>query len=252
MTTISGNRILRSLNVQDRERVAKSARHVSLAKGEIFARSDEAARAVLFPDGAVVSLMLTYSDGSTIEMATIGREGSTGIVASLGGNIEIANHIVQIPGRAVAVPFSEFKSLIENLPQLKSLVCQHAQLFLFQVLVSGGCNGVHRTEQRLARWLLTMHDRVDGDEVPLTHDFLADMLGVHRPSVSVAAGLLQSDGLISYRRGLIRIIDRDGLENASCECFRLIETAKRSLLPGGDAPAAGAWSPYGDRNSETG
>lgn len=142
----------------------------------------------------------------------------------------MANRVfVQIPGEAERLPAAAFSALIERLPALRRLMLRYALALVTQVAQGSACNRLHPVEARCARWLLMTHDRVDGDAFPLTQDFLAQMLGASRPSVSIAAGVLQKAGLIRYTRGVIEVLDRPGLEAASCECYGVIAGEFRRL-----------------------
>jgi CRP-like cAMP-binding protein len=186
---------------------------------------------VYFPDSGVVSIVGVYPDGSIIEMATIGREGGTGFQAVFGAKTSSARLLVQLPGTAAKMSRRAFIRAVETLPAFRSVMHAHVHAFLEQVMISAACNGAHGLRQRLARWLLMMHDRHDSDELPLTQDLLAEMLGVHRPSITNAVGELQRQGLIDSGRGRVRLLDRDGLMKASCECYGLVKTRIAQHLP---------------------
>ena len=171
-------------------------------------------------------------DGTRVEVATIGNEGIVGIPAFLGAQGMGARDVyqVQVPGQVVAMEAREFLKATRREP-LRGLVQRYAQALFSQVTQQVACNGLHSVEERCSRWMLLTHDRVGSDEFPLTQEFLAQMLGVRRASVSMAAGILQSAGFIRYSRGQVAIIDREGLENASCDCYRVIRTEFDRLLP---------------------
>jgi hypothetical protein len=171
-------------------------------------------------------------DGSSIEIATVGNEGIVGVPVFLTAESMGARDFynVQVPGRAVAVSSRSFLEAT-GLDPLRGLVMRYTQALFSQVAQQVACNVLHSVVERCSRWMLLTHDRVGSDEFPLTQEFLAQMLGVRRASVTVAAGTLQSAGLIRYSRGQIAIIDRDGLENRACECYRIIRTEFDRLLP---------------------
>ncbi len=152
---------------------------------------------VFFPDSGVVSVVAVYADGSIIEMATIGREGCTGMQAVFGDKNSSVRLLVQIPGSAAKMSRAAFMRAMESMPSFRSLIHAHIQVFLEQVLVSVACNGAHSLKQRLSRWLLMMRDRSDHDILPITHDLLAEMLGVQRPTITNAARELERAGLIA-------------------------------------------------------
>jgi len=186
---------------------------------------------VFFPDSGVVSVVAVYADGNIIEMATIGREGCTGVQAALGAKSSSVQLLVQIPGTAAKMSRASFMRAIRSVPSLRSLMNAYLQAFLEQVLVSVACNGAHSLKERLARWLLMMRDRCDDDAMPITQSLLAEMLGVQRPSLTNAVQQLERAGLIAYRRGQVTILDRPGLMEASCECYRLVRARVAFHLP---------------------
>jgi CRP-like cAMP-binding protein len=155
--------------------------------------------------------MAVYSDGGTIEMATIGREGCTGVQAVFGAKISSARFFVQIPGSAAKMSRAAFNRAMGSVPSFRNLMYGYVHAFLEQVMVSGACNGAHSLPQRLARWLLMMRDRSDGDELPITQNILAEMLGVQRPTITNAARELERAGLIERGHRQLTIRDRRGL-----------------------------------------
>ena len=186
---------------------------------------------VFFPDSGVVSVVAVYANGSIIEMATIGREGCTGMHAPFGAKASSIRLLVQIPGSATKMSRANFARAMASMPSFRNLMSAYIQAFLEQVLVSVACNGAHSLKQRLARWLLMMRDRTDEDALLITHSLLAEMLGVQRPSIWNVAQELERAGLIECGRRQITILDRQGLIEASCECYRLVRTRVALHLP---------------------
>ncbi|HVA14754.1 MAG TPA: Crp/Fnr family transcriptional regulator [Stellaceae bacterium] len=186
---------------------------------------------VFFPDRGVVSVVAVYADGRIIEMATIGREGCTAVQAILGAKISSVRLLVQIPGDATKMSRAAFTRAMASMPHFRSLMYEYVQAFLEQVLVSVACNGAHSLKERLARWLLMMSDRSDGETLAITQSLLAEMLGVQRPSITNAAEQLERAGLIARGRRQVTILDRKGLIDASCECYQLVRTRVASHLP---------------------
>ncbi len=176
-------------------------------------------------------MVALYANGDIIEMATIGREGCTGLQAIFGATRSSVRFLVQLPGSAAKMPRAAFARALESIPSFQDLMVRYVQAFLEQVLVSGACNGAHSLKQRLARWLLMMHDRSDGDTLALTQDLLAEMLGARRPSVTQVIGDLERAGLIEPGRGHITILDRRGLKKQSCECYQLVRDRVAFHLP---------------------
>ena len=186
---------------------------------------------VFFPDSGVISVVAVYANGSVIEMATIGREGCTAIQAFFGAKTSSVRLLVQIPGSATKMSRAAFARAMESVPSFRKLMSAYVHAFLEQVLVSVACNGAHSLKERLARWLLMMRDRSDGDALPITQNLLAEMLGVQRPTITNAARELERTGLIARGRRQVTILDRQGLTKASCECYRLVRTRLAFHLP---------------------
>lgn len=231
MTHTTRNRVLLSLTSDIRRVVLDDCEEIELEGRTTLARLGEPTGSVYFPETMVISTLANYRDGSTIEMANIGREACTGINLTLGHTDQLNTNEVQIGGSALELPAKKFLNLKSALPQFGSVLLSTVQAVIYQVMVSGACNGAHTSKERLARWLLTMSDRNDGKTMLLTQEYLSEMLGVRRATVSNAASELQDAGLIEYARGRIRITDHAGLREASCECYNLVRNAYDSLLP---------------------
>lgn len=194
---------------------------VNLELKRILHEPEEPALHVYFPLSGVISLLTVLDDGSAVEIATVGSEGMTDFAAYL--DLESpARWLVQVPGRALRLEAAELRRLAEMSEELRGVM--HNYMLAMFVLVSqtAACNRRHPVEERCARWLLMTHDRVEEDTFPMTHEFLADMLGVRRPSVSIAMSILSKAGYTRYRRGKVEVIDREGLEAASCECYQVL------------------------------
>lgn len=187
---------------------------------------------VYFPTHGVISLVTELEeDGIVVETATIGPEGMVGLPIFLGEEATSGRALVQVPGEAMRIEAKAFRDCLERTAALRRLISRYTLTMINLLAQNGACNGVHRVEERCARWLLMAHDRVHRDPTfHLTQDFLAQMLGVRRPTVTIAAGILQKAGLIRYQRGSVTILDRDGLEGASCECYRVIRDAFERLV----------------------
>jgi CRP-like cAMP-binding protein len=185
---------------------------------------------VYFPNGGVVSLVVALSDGQTIEAGMIGQDGVVGTPAALDGAKSVNRAIVQVPGEAFAINVAHIQAAVGASCSLRVKLYQHDQLLLAQAQQSAACNALHLTEERLCRWILRTQDLVQGNKLNLTQEFLAQMLGVRRTSVTQAARHLQAIGLIKYRRGHIEIVDREGLQEAACECYEAIRTQQALLL----------------------
>jgi CRP-like cAMP-binding protein len=201
---------------------------------DVLMEQGQPMREVYFPLAGVISLMTPLLDGSAIETATVGREGMVGVHAFLGGGV-LGNSLAigQVPGEMLAMNVDTFRAEVEEDGKLRSLMLAYTQALFAQISQAVACNGAHEIQQRTAKWLLETHDRAaDGDSFELTQELLADMLGVSRPSVSVAARTLQNAGLIRYRRGSITVLDRKALEEASCECYAAVRREYDRLVGG--------------------
>lgn len=194
--------------------------------------------AVYFPYGAVASLLIPMADGSAVEAATVGNEGMVGLPVFLGAGSLPMTAVTQVPGRALRLGVAVFRERLTAADgPLHAVLARYAQTMFTQLAQNVACNRLHRVEQRCARWLLMTADRVDRNEFPLTQEFLAEMLGVRRASVSETASRLAQRGLIRYARGVITILDRAGLEQASCECYGVIAGVLDRMLGTPDHPA---------------
>lgn len=180
--------------------------------------------AAYFIESGVISIVTLMEDGSSVESATVGYEGFAGAPLLLGERHASQAHLVQAQVTAYALPAHRFQAIIEELPALRAACNRYLVGLLGFMAQTTACNRLHTVDERCARWLLLMHDRIRADEFPLTQAFLAQMLGVRRPSGTVAAGLLQQAGLIAYRRGKVAIRNRSALEDASCECYAVIQS----------------------------
>lgn len=198
--------------------------------GAILYEPYEPAQFVYFPYSCVVSIVNTVAGGSTVEVGTVGNEGMAGIAVYLDSGVTPNRTLVQVAGKMARLSAASFKTVAEHSPEIRKLLNRFTLAFLAQVSQTAACNRAHTIDERCARWLLMTHDRVAGDSFSLTHEFLAYMLGVRRAGVTIAAGILQKAGLISYKRGRIRIIDRKGLEDASCDCYGIVSREFEKLL----------------------
>jgi CRP-like cAMP-binding protein len=179
-------------------------------------------RFVHFPNQGLISLVAVMKDGRTVETGIVGNEGVSGIAAAVGLNRGPLREIVQIAGDGFRVRVAEFQETLPSTPQLRNLLGRYVMVLGMQVGQTAACNRLHRIEQRLARWLLMAQDRLDSGTLPITHDFLATMLGTDRASVTLAAGILQRLQLVSYTRGAVKILERMKLEKFACECYGII------------------------------
>lgn len=212
------NRLLAAVPDPARSVLVGRAERVALAQKSVVVQHGAAVSELYFPLSGLLSMVVRMSDAAAVEVATVGNEGFVGAAAYLGAARSPAEVIVQIPGEALRLP-------VEALPsEADRLLERYIAALMTQMSQSTACNYLHSVGQRLCRWLLMTHDGVEGDELELTQEFLAQMLAVRRPTVSEVACVLQDSGIIEYHRGRIRILDRARLEQGACECYRIVRT----------------------------
>ena len=215
------NLILAALPHKEYARLVEDMEFVTLSPGAKLYKSGEVIEYVYFPGEGLVSLVTHMNDGTTVEVGIIGRDGMVGIPVLLGDDIAFEEAVVQISGDAMRMRSDVFKDgLRENHNPLLTELLLYTRALMKQVGRTAACNRIHTVEERLSRWLLMCHDRMDSDELPLTQEFISNMLGTRRASVGAAAMGLQTEGLIRYSRGHISILDRVGLEDTTCECYQ--------------------------------
>jgi CRP-like cAMP-binding protein len=224
-----GNRLLAALPTADYQRLLPKLELVSLPLRQIIHLPGESIAYVYFPDRALISLVTVLEDGSTVENSLVGKEGMVGIQAFLGNEMP-HQAIVQVQGDGMRLPIAAFQAEFNRQEALHDLVLCYLRFLLVEMAQSNACNCNHTLEERLARWLLNVSDRLKDKNLPLTQEFIAQMLGTRRAGVTVAAGILQQAGMIRYRRGNISILNRENLEATTCECYRVIKTELDRLL----------------------
>jgi len=225
------NRLLSTLPFEWRQAALDHMQTVALAPGHIIYEPGDPVTSVYFPTTAVVSLLNVMDCGASIEVALVGNEGMLGGRLAPGvAYTALARTVAQIPGEALMIKTVTFQEEMERNPALSAMVSRYNNVLLGQIFQAAGCNGLHSTEQRCARWLLATQDRVGSDEFPLTQELLAEMLGVRRQSISAIASALQHAGTVRYSRGQLRIVNRRALESISCECYRRVREECESLL----------------------
>jgi CRP-like cAMP-binding protein len=217
------NWLLQRLSPSDYARFGEHLDPVALEFKETLYEQGTRIRHVYFPTSGVVSLITVMTaGGEPIETGTVGREGMVGLPAFLEADRAPGRALCQIPGTALRMSVDRFHACVGRIDSLRISLLRYTNVVMAMMAQAAACNRSHDTKARMARWLLMMHDRVDGDEFPLTQEFLGQMLGVRRPAVSVAGSALQGEGRIKYTRGTITVCDRDGLEKAACECYARI------------------------------
>ena len=226
------NRFLAALEPGDFALLEPHLEPVILARGTVLYEVGDLIRFTYFPHDAIVSLVDVMDDGRLAEVAIFGREGLFGLLSAFVSREAFGRYVVQVPGSASRLPLDHMHTAIRARSTLQQLVLAYNEALLAQAYHTVACNALHTVEARCCRWLLSTHDRLDQDALPLTHEFLAEMLGVQRSTVSSTLRSLQATGVIEQRRGGIDVIDRAGLEQAACECYRKIRFRFDKLLPG--------------------
>lgn len=229
----AGNRLLDTLSPAEQGRIVDHLAEVRLDLHQSLCNSGERIDSVYFPLGSVVSLLTRVEGTSGVEVATIGNEGLVGVSLSWGASVlNPAEFLqVQVPGRALCMDADAFSAEVSSDGGLAAVTRRYTQAFVSQLCQQVACNALHSIEERCARWMLLTHDRVHEDEFPLTQEFLAQMLGVRRASVSAVAGVLQRDSVIRYHRGRVTVVDRVALEATACECYAVLREVFDRLLP---------------------
>ncbi len=217
------NRILLALPSQDFQRLLSKSEFMNLARCTVLYDVGWPIRHVYFMNTGMASLVATTENGASVEIGTVADEGLIGMPAVLGKSRMSYRALVQIPGTALRISVPALEGELEQCHKLQSLLLKYMHVLHAQVAQSAVCNRFHSLEQRLCRWLLASRDRVGADRFSLTHELLAHMLGSTRTPVTLIAGALQREGLISYHRGLIRILDHQALETSACECYRVVK-----------------------------
>jgi CRP-like cAMP-binding protein len=218
-----GNKILRAIPDQEFSAIGPHLEPVGLRRHLILHEPNEHLNFAYFPNSGLISLVVAMEDGKTVEAAVVGNEGAAGIPSAVCLTRSPLREVVQIAGDGFRVKVSMLQSVLKNAPAFQMTLCRYAVVQGIQVAQTAACNRLHDVEQRLARWLLMAQDRVDGGSILITHDFLATMLGTDRPSVSLAAGILQRKKNIEYTRGAVKILSRKKLEGSACECYSVIQ-----------------------------
>jgi CRP-like cAMP-binding protein len=233
------NGLLAALPPEDLARLRPRLQPVELPFDHTLYPADGIVEAVLFVETGMVSLLATLEDGEQVEVGIAGSEGLIGLPLVLGDDRSLVEARVQMEGTALRMNVAALRDEMEGSAALRLVLKRYTLAFQAQVTMTAACNARHAIEQRLARWLLIAHDRAGADEFPMTHEFLSMMLGVRRPGVTIAAGVLQKAGLIQYARGRMAVTDRPGLEASSCECYHTTRREFARLLGSGAAPQPG-------------
>ncbi|MGE5523149.1 MAG: Crp/Fnr family transcriptional regulator [Rhodospirillaceae bacterium] len=224
------NRLLNLLPEAEREALSRHMQKLALKQGLVLQEPGSDVPHVYFPLDCIVSQVLHMEDGAVVEVGTIGNEGIVGLSLVLSSRQGTTTMMAQVPGDAYRICAEDLRTVMGRRGALSELLLRYAQAHLALVAQTAACNSLHQVDQRLCRWILMTHDRIGLDRLPLTQEFLGMMLGVRRGSVNIAAGMLQTAGLINYKRGVIEVLDRAGLEAAACECYAAVRKEMERLL----------------------
>lgn len=225
-----GNLLLNRLSDEDLSALLPNLHKVHNRIKDVIYKRNQPVSYVHFPCSCAFSVLVFMENGAAVEVGTIGNEGFTGTELILQASDSQETCVCQVEGDSLRMSKDDFKEALERLPSLRHLAESYFQCYLALVSQSVACNRLHMIEARFARWLLITHDRLRGNEFQLTQEFIADMLGVHRPSVSLVAAAFQTAGIIEYKRGHMKILNRKALEEASCECYAVVKARFERVL----------------------
>jgi CRP-like cAMP-binding protein len=229
-TRARSNRILSAAPRDEYERLSPRLEYVELGREEVLYQAGEHMPHVYFPYSGTISVVIPMEDGDQVEVGVVGREGMLGLPLVLGTDTAPIRAFAQVTGGAMRMTAADFAEEVGRRGRLYTLLLRYAQAFYVQTAQTAACNRLHPLEQRLPKWLLTTRDLAESDDLELTHEFIAVMLGVRRAGVTEALGALRSEGLIDHSRGRIRILDAERLGRASCECYRVIKGEYERLV----------------------
>jgi CRP-like cAMP-binding protein len=232
----SQNALLASLPAADFDLLRPRLRFIEMAHARVLVAADERLSHAYFPHDGIISLVVSLTTGQMVEAAMVGRDSVYGASAALDCAVAVNDAVVQLPGTATIIEVADLRKAVELSAPFRAILIRHEQALFAQALQSAACNASHSAERRLARSLLRACDMSGSDTLALTHEFLGQMLGIQRNSVSIVANTLQQRGLIRYFRGQIEIIDRKGLAEAACECYATAKRRYEKLLHGDRRP----------------
>lgn len=224
------NWLLAALSDREYEHLIPHMELVSLSRHQILYDAGEEISHVYFPNQALVSLVSIMTDGAIVEVGMVGKEGMAGMSVCWGGNTMIHQAMVQIPGTAMRMKAEQLLTQFNRGGALHSLLLRYTQALYAHTAQTAACNRLHTLEERFARWLLTVRDRIQSNELPLTQEFISHMLGTRRSGVTIAASTFQQAGMIRYSRGKITILNQENLESSACECYKVIKDEFDRLL----------------------
>ena len=228
--TNSANHFLASLSAQDQDLVTPHLDALAMPLAAIFYRAEDTINRLYFPESGVISLVVGFVNGQFVEAGMFGCNGVIGVGAALDGNVALHQATSQVAGAGLSADVNAIRRLVSETPSLRAALSSYEQATLAHIQQVGACNAAHELEERLSRWLLQVRDLIKSDTLPLTQEFLSQMLGVQRTSVTIVARKLQEAGLITYRRGRIHVLDVEGLEDSCCECYAAINKHFHRLI----------------------
>ena len=225
------NRLLASLKGEGLNLVRGHLREVAIQQGDMLEEPGRSVDGVYFPQTGMISLIVQMPEDSTVEVGTVGSEGAIGMAVGLGSRISFIRALVQVSGTSLCISASAFRSAAAQNARIRDLIVRYMELQLGQIQQTAACNALHSVAPRLCRWLLQTSDKINSDTIPFTHEFLADMLGVRRATISQIASEFQSAGLIRTNRGQIKLLERDELEARACACYEIVRRHIDRLVP---------------------
>jgi CRP-like cAMP-binding protein len=230
MSHLTKNYILRALPDNEYKLLLPELKEVTLKVEDVINHPYQPIPHVYFPNNSMISVVASTPDGQLSEAGVVGREGLLGIGVILGADTTPHENTVQLPGTALRIPTKSIREKFEQFPVLRNLLLRFTHAHMMQLSQTALCNRLHEVKKRLVRWILMAHDRSDSDVLPLTQELLSIMLGVNRPSVTTAAVQLKSEGYIKYNRGIITVLDREGLEDFCCDCYEVVKVEYERVL----------------------
>ncbi|MBC7796706.1 MAG: Crp/Fnr family transcriptional regulator [Pyrinomonadaceae bacterium] len=234
INSVVGNYILASLPETEYRQLLPHLQTLRMTSETLIYQTGERFEYVYFPTTAMFSWIAMTRDGERVEVGVVGWEGIVGVPEILGYRVSPFAVEIELPGEAIRIKVEKFRSLLNELPLLQTIAFRYTYTAMTQLAQSSVCNRFHTVEERMTRWLLMAHDRTEGNELFLTQEILAGMIGARRPAVSIVIGNLQKSGLLRAERGKLTIIDRQGMEKTSCECYRVIREAFEQFIKNPD------------------
>jgi CRP-like cAMP-binding protein len=225
------NRLLASLRTEDLRLFERHLREVPIEQGEMLEEPGRFVDAVYFPQNGMISLIVQMPEDSSIEVGTVGSEGAVGMAVGLGSQVSFICALVQVSGTALCIPASRFRNAAGQSARIRDLIARYSELQLGQIQQTAGCNALHDVPSRLSRWLLQTSDKIGSDTIPFTHEFLGNMLGVRRSTVTQALSEFHAAGLLDGHRGQIMLLRRGELKKKACPCYEIVRRHIDRLVP---------------------